>query len=201
MSTHVYENSVDFGDIEQKMKSFINSKFRLRNKCQYEAFALKLEFSKIIVEIRQIIEDYKDQEFPDIYEHLRMIRTVNQTFHDWMMLNVGNISETVGFNKVGSPRANSTPAHKIESEKFDEKFKNTQTSLVTPLSKTYEGTYRAVRNFHDMLNQLQHPCTSYGSSKQNSFVKKPKFNVSRTQLPRRRMNFSKSFLSGTPQTQ
>ena len=180
------------------MKSLINSGFRLKNKCQYEAFALKLEFNKIIVRIRQIIEDYKDQEFPDIYEHLRMIRTVNQTFQDWMMLNVGSISGIVGFNKVGTPRANSTPAHNKESEKIDEKFRNTQISFATPLSKAHEGTYRAVRNFHDTLNQLQLPCTSYGSSKQNSFLKKPKFNVSRTQLPRRRMNFSKSFLSGTP---
>lgn len=183
------------------MKSILKSGFNLNHKCQYEALALKLEFNKIFVEIRQLIEDYKDQEFPDIYEHLKMIRTVNQIFQNWMMLNVGNITGIVEFNKVGSPKANSTPAHYKESDKVDETFRNTQNSFVTPHSRAHEETYRAVRLFHDTLNQLKLPYKTSASSKRVSVSRKPKFNVSRTQLPRRRMNFSKSFLIGTEQTQ
>jgi hypothetical protein len=184
------------------MKRIISSGFDLKHKCQYEALALKLEFSKIFVGICQLIEDYKDQEFPDIYEHLKMIRTVNQTFQDWMMLNVGSITGITGFDNVGSPKANSTPAACYkQSTIINETFRNTQNSFVTPLSKAHEGTYRAVRQFHDTLNQLKLPYKTSASSKQVLASKKPKFNVSRTQLPRRRMNFSKSFLEGTPQTQ
>lgn len=174
------------------MKILVNSEFHLNHKCQYEALALKLEFNKLFIRICQLVEDYKNQEFPDVYQHLRMIRTVNQNFQNWMMLHVGNLSGIKEFNKIGLPKANSTPFD-------DKKLENTQNSFFTPLSRA--RVHRAVRQFHDTLNQLQLPCTSYGSSKQVSFYKKPKFNATRTQLPCRRMNFSKSFVNETPQTQ
>lgn len=209
------------------MKNVIDKGFNPDRKCQYEALALKLELSQVIVKIRQLMDEYKEQEFPDVFEHLRMIRAVNQSVQNWIMMNVGNISSAQGLFRIGMPRARSTPTHKrqntnlyvphssIKSRKtptnvgamtcqndIGKTFKTTENSQITPPSGIHERTFNAVRNIENFLNQLLNtPQTPLNNTRKRSTNKKqPTFNVSRTQLPRRRMNFSRSFTQRTPQT-
>lgn len=202
---------------EQRIKAIIGKGFDLDWKCHYEAMALKLEFNKLIVKLRQIIKDYPEQEFPDLYQHLKMIRAANDTFRNYIIMSLGNISATSGIHHVGAPGAMSTPEQ--NETKMQSTFLNSQAvpteSHRTGILETFntpsginQRTSSVVRSLRQTLDEMR--SARSGGTRQRSGglstgrvvrhrKRTPTYNVSRTNLPRRRMNFQRSLT--TPQTQ
>jgi hypothetical protein len=79
--------------------------------------ALKFQFNKLTLRIRQFMMQYPNQECPDIYEHMKMLREVNDVFSTVMDINYGNDSE-IELEKIGPPQAMSSP-EKLTDDTYD----------------------------------------------------------------------------------
>lgn len=197
---------------EEKLKVFIRDGFDPDLKCQYEALALKLQFNKLDLRIRQFMMLHRDQECPDIYEHIRMLREVNDVFIQWMKMNYGNLTgmklnET---QKMPTPRAKSTPQQPQPAgtvrggQTFDiprinvhhstqpaparlanQTYNVPSTSLSpNPPDGPHQRIYSAVQNLEKTLHSIQSPRLLPRVMK-----KKTRINMSKSYLPRRGLYF------------
>ncbi|KAG5680292.1 hypothetical protein PVAND_009810 [Polypedilum vanderplanki] len=109
-SIKVIDDSKVFLDDEEKLKYFIENGFDPQKRCQYDAMALKFQFNKLVLKITQFMTENEEQECPDIFNHMKMLRETIAAID--MSLNLDLKAEEANMSVIGTPTAKSTPKNR-----------------------------------------------------------------------------------------
>jgi hypothetical protein len=180
---------------EEKLRYFINNGFDPDKRCQYDILALKLQFNKLVLRIRKFMLEHSEQECPDIFEHLKMVREVINVFQIAMNLQIELPKNQL--TRIESPDFKSTPDPRFgtrrtpgitvtqptiyESPGEGRMQKTPATGKTPPVQRNdHKRIYKAVQTLERTLNGLPStppsnpgPSTSGATHKIMSRLQKP----------------------------